>query len=300
LLKEKGAVMIITKDNLELNSEYPFGISEQVLKKADNCEDSFHWHSFFEITYIYKGCGNYYVNGQKYEVEQGNIIIFNNVEPHGWSVCDEDMHALVMVFSSDFVAERTSLFDLDYLRPFIERGSNFRNKIEKEDTISKEISEIINEIHKEWNIRSVGYKLMIKANVLRILTLLSRYSQDETKSDRQLQKKKLEMKRLQDAFDYIALHYCDKITLNEVAESVHMSPNYFSSYFGRVTNISFSEYLVKLRLQKANKLMKNSTLSSAEIAARCGFNNMSNFYRLFKKQTGSSPRNKKKDTEGME
>lgn len=71
--------MIIVKDNMELNAEYPFGISEQVLKKADNCEDSFHWHSFFEITYIHKGSGNYYVNGQKYDVTQGDIIIFNNV-----------------------------------------------------------------------------------------------------------------------------------------------------------------------------------------------------------------------------
>lgn len=287
--------MIIVKDNMELNAEYPFGISEQVLKKADNCKDSFHWHSFFEITYIYKGSGNYYVNGQKYDVTQGDIIIFNNVEPHGWSVCDEDMLALVMVFSPEFVAERTSLFDLDYLRPFIERGSNFRNKIEKEDNITIEISKMIIEIHQEWKSRNTGYRLMIKANVLRILTLLTRYSQDETKSGEELKQKKLEMKRLQDAFDYMARHYCERITLNEVAESVHMSPNYFSTYFRRVTNIGFSEYLVRLRLQKAKELMKNTSLGSKEIAARCGFYNMSNFYRLFKKQTGISPREKRKD-----
>lgn len=289
--------MIIIKDNMRLDPDYPFRISEQVLKKSDNCKDSFHWHSFFEITYIHKGCGNYYVNGQKYDVSDGDIIIFNNVEPHGWNVCDEDMKALVMVFASEFVAERTSIFDLEYLYPFVERGSNFRNKISKEDSITSEIGKMIMEIHGEWKAKHTGYKLMIKANVLRILTLLIRYSQDETKSSKELQQKKLEMKRLQDAFDYIAMNYCEKLTLNEVAESVHMSPNYFSSYFGKVTNSTFSEYLVSLRLKKAKELMRTTTLSSKEIAAKCGFCNMSNFYRLFKKQSGISPRDKRKNQE---
>lgn len=294
---KEGYIMVIFKDNLELNTDYPFRISREILKKADNCEGSFHWHSFFEITYIYEGRGNYFVNGQQYDVTQGDIIIFNNVEPHGWSVCEEDMHAFVMVFSSDFAAERTSLFDIDYLKPFVERGSNFKNKIQKDDPITKEISSMIIDILKEWTNRNVGYKLMIKAGVLRILTLLIRYSQDESKSSEELKTKKLAMKRLQDAFHYISLHYCEKITLEEVAESVHMSPNYFSTYFRKVTNVNFSEYLVGLRVQKAKELMKTTSLSSAEIASQCGFHNLSNFYRLFKKQTGISPRDKRKEME---
>ncbi len=289
--------MKIIKDNMRLDPDYPFRISEQVLKKEDNCEDSYHWHSFFEITYIHKGCGNYFVNGQKYDVSEGDIIIFNNVEPHGWKVWDEDMLAVVMVFSSDFVAERTSVFDLEYLYPFVERGSNFRNKIAKEDGITSEISKMILDIRQEWKWKNTGYRLMIKANVLRILTLLLRYSQDDSKPSEELIQKKQEMKRLQDAFDFISMNFCEKLTLNDVAESVHMSPNYFSSYFRRVTNIGFSDYLVELRLKKAKELMKNTKLNSKEIAIRCGFHNMSNFYRLFKKNTGISPRDKRKNQE---
>jgi AraC-type DNA-binding domain-containing proteins len=286
--------MKIFKDNLELNAEFPFFINEVVLKKEDNCTDSFHWHSFFEITYIRSGSGYYFVNGKQYEVEEGDIIIFNNVEPHGWKV-EEDMDTLVMIFSSSFVAEHTNFFNLDYLKPFIERGSNFKNKIEKEDTITKEIARILKEIHREWEEKNVGYQLMIKADVLRILTFLIRYSQDNEKSDEFIQDKKLAMKRLEDAFDYISEHYCDKITLEEAAKSAFMSPNYFSSYFRKVTDISFSEYLVKLRIEKANELMKNSDLTTADIAIQCGFNNMSNFYRLYKKQMGNSPRDKRRE-----
>ena len=57
---------------------------------------------------------------------KGDIIIFNNVEPHGWKLLDEDMELLVMIFSPEFVAEKLSFFDSGYLKPFVERGSNFK------------------------------------------------------------------------------------------------------------------------------------------------------------------------------
>jgi len=289
--------MKITKDDLELDKEYPFLISEQVLVSKDNCDDSFHWHSFFEITYIRSGRGSYYVNGRKYDVSEGDVIIFNNVEPHGWWVEDEEMHILVMVFSSELIAGRTSFFDSDYLQPFIERGSSFKNKIDKEDEITMEIGAVMSEISREWKGRKLGYQLMIKSDVLKILTLLIRYSQDDTKPRELLNEKKNAMKRLQDAFEYISSNYKNKVTLEEAAKAAYMSPNYFSSYFRRVTGVTFSEYLTDLRIRKAKELLRTTDLSTNEIAGECGFGNMSNFYRLFKKQTGSTPKNRKSDTQ---
>ena len=58
------------------------------------------------------------------------------------------------------------------------------------------------------------------------------------------------MKRLEQAFTYINAHYCEKITLEEVAASVYMSSNYFSSYFRKFTNISFSDYVTRLRVNR--------------------------------------------------
>ena len=80
---------------------------------------------------------------------------------------------------------------------------------------------------------------MIKANVLRILTMLIRAYQDESKSGEMLREKKNAMKRLEQAFNYIDDHYCEKITLEEVASSVYMSSNYFSSYFRKVDKYQF-------------------------------------------------------------
>ena len=250
--------MRLERDNIPLDKEFPFQISEVELTPENSRPGSYHWHSYFEITCVLGGKGNYFVNGQEYTMEEDDIIIFNNVEPHGWKLIGGDMKLLVMIFSPEFVAEKLSIFDTEYLKPFVERGSNFKNRIGREEEVSGEIRSSIWEIYHEWQQKKEGYPLMIKANVLRILTMLIRAYQDESKSGEMLREKKNAMKRLEQAFNYIDDHYCEKITLEEVASSVYMSSNYFSSYFRKVTNISFSDYVTRMRINHARELLRET------------------------------------------
>ena len=282
--------MKLERDSIPLDKEFPFQISEVELNQANSRPGTWHWHSYFEITWVLEGKGNYFVNGQEYTMEKDDIIIFNNVEPHGWKLLGGNMKLLVMIFSPEFVAEKISLFDAEYLKPFVERGSNFKNRVGREEKVNEEIRISIREIYQE---RKEGYPLMIKANVLRILTMLIRAYQDETKSGEMLKEKKNAMKRLEQAFTYINDHYCEKITLEEVAASVYMSSNYFSSYFRRVANISFSDYVTRLRVNRAREMLRENGANVTEIAMECGFNNISNFYRLYKKHMGKTPGDEK-------
>lgn len=286
--------MKLIRDNIALDKDFPFQISEVVLNHKNSRPDAFHWHSYFEITYVQEGQGNYSVNGQEYMMKPGDIIIFNNVEAHGWKLMGEDMKLLVMIFSPEFVAEKLSVFDSEYLKPFVERGSNFKNRIGSEEPVSHEIRKGIREIYAEWQQQKEGYPLMIKANILRILTMLIRTYQDESKSGEMLKEKKSAMKRLEQAISYIDHHYSEKITLDEVAAAAYMSSNYFSSYFRKVTGISFSEYVTRIRISHARELLRDTDKSVTEIAMECGFHNISNFYRLYKKQVGKPPRDEKK------
>ena len=208
--------MRLERDNIPLDKDFPFQISEVVLTPKNSRPGTWHWHSYFEITCVIDGKGNYFVNGQEYTMEKDDVIIFNNVEPHGWNLIGDDMKLLVMIFSPEFIAEKISVFDTEYLKPFVERGSNFKNRVGREDEINADIRAGIWEIYKEWNDQKEGYPLMIKANVLRILTMLIRTYQDETKSGEMLKEKKNAMKRLEQAFDYIDAHYCEKITLQDL------------------------------------------------------------------------------------
>lgn len=278
--------MIILQDKTKLDPRFPFQIRRQILKKEDNTENSFHWHSFFEITCVERGNGRYIVNGKTWQMRPGDIIIFNNVELHGWWVEDQEMDVTVMTFPTEFVASPASAFDDSYLRPFIEHGTNFRNVIRSEETYASEIVSIMHDIYQEEQRKETGFQQMIKAQVLRILTLLIRHYQNdegEGRSRSQLSEKQRQMKRLEEAFYYINAHYTEKITLKDAANAACLSPNYFSTCFRRALGFSFEQYLAEMRLKKAEQMKRTTELSAIEIAGRCGFGNMSNYYRLKKK-----------------
>ena len=173
-------------------------------------EAMFHWHTFCEITTVIQGRGRYFVSGREYAMEEGDLIIFNNAEPHGWISSEEDMHLLVMVFQPEFVADKLDAFGNEYLRPFVERGGNFQNRISHEDKGADRIREIMMEIRRENEAGEEGYRLMIRADVLRILTLLIRHYQDGTKSSESLKEKSAAMQRLGEAFRFIEENFKKK------------------------------------------------------------------------------------------
>ena len=97
-------------------------------------------------------------------------------------------------------------------------------------------------------------------------------------------------RRVQKVQDYIAVNYKDDIRLADLASLVGMTPTAFSRFFKLRTGKSISDYLIDVRLGHASRMLVDSTTSIAEICYDCGFNNISNFNRIFKKKKGQSPK----------
>lgn len=280
--------MQIRKDEMEMDRGFPFRIFRYETGIQEEGLEDYHWHEYMEITSILSGRGCYYVNGCPYEVEAGDMIIFNNMDLHGWRAA-EKMELLVITFETELISDRMNTLEYDYLLPFLERGSNFQNRIGRAEEYTGQMKEIMLDTFEEYENQKTGYRLMIKANVLRLLTILLRHYQKGEPQTESLSVRKKQMKRLEQAFAYIRENYDKKITLEEAANLAYMSPNYFSAYFRKVTGKSLRDYLTEQRVEKARHLLKNSSLSLQEIEQECGFTNTSNFYRIFKKKTGVSP-----------
>ncbi|MDF2613115.1 MAG: response regulator containing CheY-like receiver domain and AraC-type DNA-binding domain [Clostridia bacterium] len=92
------------------------------------------------------------------------------------------------------------------------------------------------------------------------------------------------------AIQYINQNYMNKITLEEVASAVHVSPNYFSKIFKEEAGINFATYLNQVRIEGAKKLLAERDTSLVDIAYLAGFEDQSYFSRVFKKYTGLSPK----------
>lgn len=92
----------------------------------------------------------------------------------------------------------------------------------------------------------------------------------------------------------IEKNYHRKITLEELARKFSMTTFQLCRYFKRETGQSFKEYLIRYRLQQAMKKLAGTSDSITEIAINAGFNDLSNFQRLFRKKIGITPRDYRK------
>jgi AraC-like DNA-binding protein/ligand-binding sensor protein len=88
---------------------------------------------------------------------------------------------------------------------------------------------------------------------------------------------------------YIAGHHEDPVSLEEVAKAMHVSTFYFCKMFKKATGLTFTDYLGRVRVEKAKTLLLNPHLRVSEIAYTVGFQSLSHFNRLFRNLTGESP-----------
>ena len=91
------------------------------------------------------------------------------------------------------------------------------------------------------------------------------------------------------AKQFINEHQTEDLSLGQVAKAVNTSTFYFCKMFKKITGINFTEYLSRVRIEKAKNLLLNPNLSISEIAYEVGFQSLTHFNRVFKKIIGQSP-----------
>ena len=97
---------------------------------------------------------------------------------------------------------------------------------------------------------------------------------------------------------FIDEHHTEPLSLGRVAEAVHTSLFYFCKLFKRVTGTNFTEYVSRVRTEKAKNLLLNPNLRVSEIAYEVGFQSLTHFNRVFKKVAGESPTDYRKHLPG--
>lgn len=101
---------------------------------------------------------------------------------------------------------------------------------------------------------------------------------------------------LGDALEYIRAHYVTNLTLEEVAQQIHISPFYLSHLFKEELDITFIEYLTRVRIEEARRLLTQTNSSVQDIALQVGYEDPSYFSKVFKKLTGITPNRYRRGT----
>ena len=89
---------------------------------------------------------------------------------------------------------------------------------------------------------------------------------------------------------YVEEYYMDEVILGDLALVAHVSSSYLSTRFKKETGTSFTEYLIRYRINKAKELLKEKQNRCREVAENVGYRDYAQFSKIFKKYTGISPK----------
>ena len=248
-----------------------------------------HVHPEFELNYIENAPGAQRLIGDSLE-EIGDYelcLIGNENLEHAWmnGSCDsKDIFEITIQFHKDLFFE-----SMLSKRQFHSVAIMFENA-KKGIVYSREtILKVRDLLHKLCKNEEGFHSVIDLLNILqtlsedknsRILATSTFANRDDSSDSRRIQK----------VIDYLHENYQKEIHLADVAGHVNMSEVSFSRFMKKRTGKNYIEYLNDLRLGIASRHLIDTTKTVAEISYECGFNNLSNFNRIFKKRKGSTPK----------
>ena len=267
-------------------------MGKDVLYIADRRKKEFtypiHNHSVYELNFVEHAPGVRRIVGDSNEVigEYDLVLITSPDLEHVWeqNTCNsENIREITIQFDINF--DETSIFQRN---PF---SSMKRMMLEARKGLCFPMNAIMKVYQQLDTLSTIKDGFYAFIQFLTILYELSRCDGARTLATSSYAKVEVasDSRRVLKVKNYINQHYRDEIRLNDVASLAGMSASAFSRFFKLHTGRNLSDYIIDMRLGYASRMLVDSTHSIAEIGYSCGFNNLSNFNRIFKKKKGCSP-----------
>lgn len=272
------------KKNSEINvDDTLFSFCEYMLSDS-SIQDC---HSALEIT-LFKCSGVYIVGGKRYEFDENSIFLIPANVTHSIPEVKKQGVFYNIRFEPRFIWGTARTFDRKYLEVFLCADTNFVHKLDKANPIHATLVELIETMYQEFSRKEPGFEQMSKALLMMILTHIYRHYTYEVDMKNMI--KPEIAAAVEKAVDYIDEHFTEKITLSEIAKVANLSLSYFGVVFKKLNGVTPWEYISSKRVKKAIDIIRVNGYSTVmELAGTCGFDNVSNFNRMFKKYTGVVP-----------
>lgn len=252
----------------------------------------FHFHRECQLTLVLEGNGTRFIGENVERFSAGDVVLIGSNLPH---VFRNDPHyyrenagltakAISIFFLPEFMDK--TFWDRPETKPLADWITQSRRGIVFEGETRRQAARELRRI----NEMEAGFPRLMA--FLNLLYRLFRSSESRFLSapDSPPAFRPGDSHKLHRIFEYVMENFHLEIRLNSVAELASMTPAAFSRYFKRQTRKTFTEFVLEIRIAEASKLLIEEASPIGEIAYRCGFNNISNFNRRFRKIKGRTPR----------
>lgn len=243
-------------------------------------------HNFYELYFFISGDITFFVDGKAYELLEKDMMIINNDELHRAAPNSKKPYERIVIhFNKDYL---NGFCDDEYhILDFItKRKVGNGNFIPGEDVNKSNIWNLISNIENTIQKKPKFYEVLIKTYFIQLLfeikSLYDNILQNEIK-DKEYDE------RITEIIEYINSNLKEKITLAEIEKKFYINKFYLCHLFKKTTGFTVLEYVNHKRLT----LSKQMLLDGKPVMDTCyevGFSDYSNFYKMFKRVTGMSPK----------
>lgn len=249
-----------------------------------------HHTTQYTLICLLRGKGSIKVEGHHYDLFPGDMVLLNPTELYYFTVCSEEYHERIVLHVSPTFLDRFPLQPASLFAPFSERSKGVGNLVPAETAQTLGASPCLNALFELVRTPEPINDLLAACKVVELLSLFRCLPMPGSSSAPAPGHTDPLVIRV---LDYLNLHFREEITLSSVAKEFGITTSHLSHRFKDHTGMSLWNYVVLRRLHAFNNLIPNRN-SIEDACYQVGFQNYSNFFRLYKKHMGLTPAQYKK------
>ena len=268
---------------------FPMTVNHDDLWSFEGKNVPIHWHNDLEINLIREGEAVFQVYQKSYRVRTGEGFLLNRNVPHSCSSPgNEHVRYSTILVRPDFLyGDFGSDVERKCFQPFLQNSAIPCIHLTGFDENGKEILQKLNQVEEAFDRKRFCYELKIKGLLCEAFAMiLYGHRQELTKF---VPENLQELERLEKMLNYLNMHFTEVISLQDLADQVHLSREVCCRLFKKMTGKTITGYLEEYRVNKSFSLVQSGQYSMTQITEMVGFSNPSRFASAFRKRFGCNP-----------
>lgn len=267
---------------------FPLELTYQSEKKQTN-ELPDHLHDHYELVFIHRGKGVFFIDHTWYEKKRGDLFLIpGNTIHHALPNHEDPILSSALFFSPALLAMEPVDDGYHNLMGFDLARKHHSYRIEQPEPLIAYTEWALEQMHRELTARQTGYREAVKLTACQLLLQMNRHLQSE-RSRSAMREPGFGPSWMMEALRQIDEHPEGPISLARLAEQANVSAPHFSRVFRQLTTLNVTQYVNAKRIIRAKELLGTSDRNILDIAELCGYETPTHFYRVFKSLTGQTP-----------
>lgn len=246
-----------------------------------------HHHDFYEIYLFLGGNVEYSIEGRNYALQSGDLLLISPMELHQPRVSlDKEPYERIVLWVDKTFLSALSTGETSLTRCFDTSLPTHTNLLRLSRAQRASISAKLGELVRESYGDDYGRDLASRGILLQLLVEVNRLALEE---QRRYEAEDRSAPLMAQVLGYINEHYCEELSLDGLAGRFYISKYHLAHEFNRLVGTSVYRYIILKRLIIAKQMLSGG-VPPTDVYQNCGFGDYANFYRAFKAEYGTSPK----------